>query len=114
MNENKIHILWTSADPLTANNMVFMYATNSLLKGWWGEVHIIVWGAAVKLLCEDQEVRKKLVAFAEAGGEISACKRCAENMGLLETLEEIPNVKVYYVGERLTQILKSGEKFMSV
>ncbi|NLY36317.1 MAG: DsrE family protein, partial [Tissierellia bacterium] len=48
--ENKVTILWTSGDPITAEFMVFMYAENSLIRKWWEEVEIIVWGASTKLV----------------------------------------------------------------
>lgn len=94
--------------------MVFMYATNSLLKKWWGDVHLIVWGATTRLLCENAILREKVRAFQEAGGHVSACKRCAENLGVLEELERIPGIEILYIGENFTRILKSGEKIITI
>lgn len=51
--ENKLTILWTNADPTTAELMVFMFAEASIGRGWSNEVEIIVWGAKAKLVVED-------------------------------------------------------------
>ena len=32
-----LYVLWTSADPITADKMVFMYTINSMAHGWWDE-----------------------------------------------------------------------------
>ena len=46
--KSKLYILWTNPDPLTAEKMVFMYAKNSRLQGWWDDVTVILWGATAK------------------------------------------------------------------
>jgi len=43
--KSHLFILWTNGNPITAEKMVFMYSINSLLKGWWEHVTLIVWGA---------------------------------------------------------------------
>ena len=114
MDADTLHILWTNDNPVTAENMVFMYATNSLRLKWWEHVHIIVWGANAKLLVESERLQELVRAFQARGGHVSACKRCAENLGVLEKLEAIPDIEVLYIGEEFTRILKSGEKVLSV
>jgi len=114
MTEDTLHILWVNDNPLTVEHMIFMYATNSLRNNWWDDVHIIAWGAATKLLCENKAVQEMVRIFQEAGGHISACKRCAEKLGVLDTLESIPGVDVLYIGKNFTEIVKSGEKVISI
>ncbi len=108
-----LHIVWTSNDPTTAKRMVFMYATNSLRKGWWNHVHVIIWGGATKLFCEDQEIRDKVRAFLDAGGDVSACRRCAEELGVDKLLEEFGGIDLFYVGEHFTKLLKDGETILT-
>ena len=43
--KSHLFILWTNGNPITAEKMVFMYGINSLLKGWWEHVTLIIWGA---------------------------------------------------------------------
>ena len=114
MQHGTLHILWINDNPITAEHMVFMYATNSLLKGWWEHVHLIVWGAATKLLCESEAMQKLVQRFLDEGGEVSACKRCAENLNILEKLESIKGVNVYYIGERFSGIIKGTEKLITL
>ncbi len=115
MNTQCLHILWVNDNPVTAENMVFMYATNALLKGWWKEVHLIIWGATAKLICEDTALQALLKKFHDAGGHVSACRRCAENLHVLEQMEKIEGIdEVIYIGENFTKILKDGEKLLTV
>lgn len=115
MSKKCLHILWTNNNPVTAENMVFMYATNALLKGWWEEVHLIIWGATVQLICDDARLQDLLKKFHAAGGHVSACKRCAENLGLFEQIEHLEGVdEVFYIGETFTKILKDDEKLLTI
>ena len=114
MEQNTLHILWTNDNPVTAELMVFMYATNALRNNWWENVHIIIWGATTKLVCEDENIRESVRLFQEAGGHVSACKRCAEKLGVLETLESIPGIDILYIGQSFTHIIKSGEKLITI
>ncbi len=44
-----LYLLWTNADPITADKMVFMYTINSLLQAggkklpWWSGVLQLSW-----------------------------------------------------------------------
>ena len=57
---NRLYILWTNDNVITAENMVFMYATNALVHGWWEEVTLIIWGATAKLVCENTAIQGKI------------------------------------------------------
>ena len=109
-----LHIVWTNSDPATVKLMVFMYATNSLLKGWWKHVHVIMWGGATKLFCEDAGTRAVVKTFIEAGGDVSACRRCAEEMGVAETIESFGGIDLFYVGEHFTKLIKDGETILTL
>ncbi len=112
-----LYILWTTNDPLTVQHMIFMYADYSLRNHWWEHVHIIVWGSAAKLLCDDKALQNELRKFLQLGGEVSVCRRCAEKMGVvvaLEALEDMGNMKIHYLGEFFTQILQADEKLLTI
>ena len=113
-NGTTLHILWTNDNLLTARHMVFMYATNSLRKGWWEHVHLIVWGATAKLLAENEGIQRYLKTFQEAGGTVSACKRCAEELGVLDKLEALDGIEILYIGEQFTHIIKSSDALITV
>ncbi|MGD8388368.1 MAG: DsrE family protein [Desulfobacteraceae bacterium] len=111
--KDHLYILWTNGDPITAEKMVFMYAVNSLRKGWWEKVTLIIWGAPAKLSAENREIQQKIKEALDAGVYVTACKACADQVGATEVLEKI-NVEVKYWGEPLTGILKSGKALLTI
>lgn len=111
--KDHLYILWTNGDPITAEKMVFMYGVNSLLKGWWKEVTLIIWGMPAKLCAENTEIQEKIKKAQDAGVHLTACKACADQLGVTETLERM-KVEVKYWGEPLTKILKSGETLLTI
>lgn len=114
MTEKKhLHLLWTNADPITAENMVFMYTTNSLFHGWWEEVTLIIWGAPTKLVAENEHIQDMIKDAQKAGVHISACKACADQLGVRDELEKL-NIEVKHWGNPLTELLKSDEKLLTV
>ena len=76
--DETLYILWTNADPVTANLMVFMYAENSMRYHKWDAITIIVWGATTKLVAEDELIQSRIRALQELGVHFSACITCAE------------------------------------
>jgi len=114
MSDNKhLYVLWTNDNPVTAELMVFMYTTNSLLKDWWEKVTLILWGAPVKLVSESADIQKKVKDALDAGVHVSACKGCADQLGVTDTLEKL-DIEVIYWGEPLTKILKEDEKLITI
>ena len=112
-NSNDLCILWTNADPITADKMVFMYGLNSLKHGWWDHVTIIIWGATAKLVAENEEISNTIRQLLDKGVSFSACKACADQLGVSEVLEGI-GIEVKFWGEPLTQLLKSKANLLSV
>ena len=110
---NKLNILWTNADLLTSDKMVMMYATNSMLRHWWDEVTVIIWGATAQLVAENNTIQEKIKLAQHAGVRFSACKACADQLGVSEKLIEL-GIEVIYWGVGLTEILKSGEKLITI
>ena len=111
--DNELFILWTNADVLTSEKMVMMYATNSLLKDWWGAVTVIIWGATAKLVAENALIQDKLKAAQAAGVQFSACKACSDQLGVTDKLEEM-GVETKYWGQPLTEILKGDRKLITI
>ncbi len=108
-----LYVLWTSGDPAAAEKMVFMYTINSLINGWWENVTLIVWGAATKLVSENQGMQEKVKEAIDAGVHVTACKACADQLGATETLENL-KVEVKYWGVPLTEVLKADEKLLTI
>ena len=110
---NELHILWTNDNPITAEKMVFMYSINSVIRGWWEKVTIIIWGAATLLVNENTDIQKKVREAQEKGIHMIACRACADQLGVTESLEK-HGIEVDYTGELLTNILKSGKALITI
>lgn len=110
---DKLTILWTNADKITAEKMVFMYAINSKTHNWWEEVTVLIWGATAKLTAEDLLIQQNIELAQHVGVRFIACKACADQLGVSETLIGL-GVEVTYTGELLTEIIKEGEKLITI
>ena len=106
-NIDKLVVIWSTNDRETALSNVFMYTRNSKLKGWWGEVRLVVWGPSAKLLAVDKELQDNLISLKEAGVELQACQRCAEMYDVVNELEDL-EISVILMGAPLTEMLKEG------
>ena len=113
MNKTHLYVLWTNDNQITAEKMVFMYTINSLIHGWWEKVTLIIWGATAKLVAEDANIQKKIEEALDAGVHITACKACADQLGVTETLEKL-NIEVKYWGQPLTEVLKNNEHLLTI
>jgi len=112
-NMEKLYILWTNADEEVFDKMVLMYARNSKRRGWWNDIELIIWGPTAKLATESESVARGIQELLDVGVVISACKSCSDALETTPRLIEM-GVDVKYVGKDLTEILKSGEKLLSV
>lgn len=113
MEKSHLYILWTNDNPVTAEKMVFMYGINSILQGWWENVTIIIWGATVQLVCKNEVIQGKIKEALEEGVHITACRACADQLGLAEELES-QGIEVKYWGKPLTDILKNDETLITI
>lgn len=110
---NHLHILWTSSDIETFDEMVFMYAYNGKKHKWWDDITLVIWGASARLTGEDEVVKLKIKELVEAGVKVEACKACADDLGVSATLQSL-GVEVKYWGQPLTKLLKSGAKLITI
>lgn len=110
--QEKLLIVYTTADVNVFNKMIYIYALNSMKYGWWQEVEILTWGPSNESIANDEDLQKKIVQLQEAGVKISACKWCAESYGVAEKLIKL-GVDVKYMGQPLTEMLKGDYKVLS-
>jgi hypothetical protein len=113
MNKRHLYVLWTSDNPITAEKMVFMYTINSLTHGWWEKATLIIWGASIKLASEDGNIQRMIKEALSIGVHVTACKACADQLGVTETLEKL-KIEVKYWGLPLTEILKNSEPLLTI
>ena len=113
MKKNHLYVLWTNDNPVTAEKMVFMYTINSLKRGWWEKVTLILWGATTKLVSEDEGIQEKIKDALDAGVYITACKACADQLRVKETLEN-QGIEVISWGPILTELIKHNEPLLTI
>lgn len=112
-NTQHLYILWTNDNKITAEKMVFMYGINSKIREWWDEVTIIVWGAPALLISKDKDIQNKITDAMGKGVHLTACKACADQLGVTEDLEKL-GIEVIYWGEPLTQLLQNDAKILTI
>jgi hypothetical protein len=110
---DKLNILWTTDNKETIINMLAMYAINSKINNWWQNVNVIIWGASAKLVASDTQVQTEIIEMINQGVQIEACKACSDNFGVTDKLTKL-GINVRYMGEPLTDYIKSGEKILTI
>lgn len=111
--DDRLTILWTNADPITAEMMVFMYAEGSLEYSFWKEVEIIIWGSTAKLVAEDKHIQKRLLEIKDKGVKFRGCISCARELNVVQELTEL-GITLEPMGQPLTQIIKENKKLITV
>lgn len=110
---SKLNILWTTDNKDTVQHMLVMYAINSKANGWWDDVNLIIWGASAKLAGTDIEIQAGISEMIENGIKIEACKACTDHFGVTKTLRKL-GIEVRFMGEPLTEYLKSADKMITI
>ena len=109
----KINILWTTDNKETVFNMLSMYAMNSKNNNWWQNVNVIIWGASAKLAGTDRQVQTEIKEMMSKGVNIEACKDCSDTFKVTDKLVQL-GINVRYMGEPLTNYIKSGEPVLTI
>ena len=109
--DDHLHILWTNGDPISAQHMVLMYARNAILRKWWKNITVIIWGSPQQLLFQDEGVHLQMELARKAGVEFSACIACARNLGTMEALKK-DGIEIESWGERLSQLIQNHKHIL--
>lgn len=113
MENNHLYILWTNADPISAEHMVMMYSKHAVLRNWWEKVTVIIWGATSRLVADNGDIQRMIKEGIEAGVEFSGCLSCANNLGTTDKFTEL-GIELKLWGEPLTALIKNGERILTV
>ena len=111
--DESLYILWTNADPLTAEKMVFMYAKNSMLYEQWEKLTIIVWGATTKLVAEDAQIQEQVRYLQTLGVHFTACVTCAKELGVEDKIAALDIDLIKWL-KPLTALLKGRKHLITV
>ena len=77
---SRLCVVWSSGDPGVAKNVCFMYTHNAKRRGWFGVVHLVVWGPSAKLLAEDKDLQNEIKAMQKSGVVVEACVTCRQEL----------------------------------
>jgi len=112
--DDRLVVLWTTADKEVAMKMLTMYSYNAMKNEWWEEIVLIVWGPSAKLLAEDPELQEKIKELIQVGITVKACKGCSDQYtGVTGKLQSL-GVDVLYVGKEFTDYLKSSSRLITL
>lgn len=109
---NELAVIWSSSNPDVAHSTVFMYTLNAKCRDWWNVVHLIIWGPSARLVAEDESIQEKVEEMIKAGVHVSACRENADIYGVADRLADL-GIDVKYMGEPVTEMLKSGAKLIT-
>ena len=112
VDNNELAVIWSSSDPEVAHSTVFMYTLNAKCRDWWNIVHLVIWGPSAKLVAEDMSIQSKVRDMIKAGVNVTACRENADVYGVADSLADI-GIDVKYMGEPVTEMLKSGAKLIT-
>lgn len=108
----KLVVLWKTGNLIDISELVFPYIFNSKIKNWWDEVEVIIWGDSQRAISEHSIIREYVQKLVDAGIILHACKKCAEDLCLVEHLES-QGIDVQYTGVLLTEMLQSDAKVIT-
>jgi hypothetical protein len=110
---DKIHVLWTTDNKITALNMLALYVLNAKNRDWWKEINVIIWGASAKLVASDTQIQTEVLEMINAGISVEACRDCSDACGVTNELERL-GVRVRFMGQSLTDYIKSSEPILTI
>lgn len=103
----KVFVILSSADREVVLEVGLVYPLNAIRNRWMDEVKLIIFGPSEKIAAYDMEVRGRIDELRKAGIEVMACKWCADRMKITAALEDA-GIKVVYVGQIISQMIKDG------
>jgi hypothetical protein len=112
MTDGRLVVIWSSADPEVAHNMVFMYTGNAKRRAWFDDVTLVIWGPSARVLVADESLQSGIRQIMGCGVRVMACRKCAENYGIQDWLLAM-GIESIYIGETLSNFLKEGRHVLT-
>ncbi len=106
-NQDKVVVIWSSADEMVAKRVVLPYVTNAMKKGWFKDVTLMVWGPSANTVAKNEELQTLIKEAQNAGVYTEACLACADSYGVTPVLEKL-GFDMKYIGVPLATYLKTG------
>ncbi len=108
MQKEKLLIIIATDNVDSILKFPLLYGGVSIPRGYWKRVHVMFWGASIKVAMVNDEVRQKVQVMQKDGVEFSSCIVCAEEYKAVESLEEI-GVVCNHTGDLLNEALQNDK-----
>jgi len=113
MQQNRLVVVWLSADRRAAADMALLYLRESLLAGDWQAAELWLWGPPVILAAKDDALLAELRETASLGVRLSACMDCAARYGVAQRLAD-EGIAVRGLSAELTKLLRAREPLLLI
>jgi hypothetical protein len=90
-----------------------LYGGVSIPRGYWKRVHVMFWGASIKVASSNKEVKTKVQNMQKDGVEFSSCIVCAQEYDVVKELEEI-GIACNHTGELLNVALQNDREWATL
>lgn len=101
-------LIWLASGDKERLHPGVMYGSNAKKRGWVEDVQFVVFGAAERVLLEDEELFEAL----QAVGQPFYCKDVADQGGIAAALEA-KGAQVIYVGQRISDLINDGYQVLT-
>jgi len=105
---DKLLIVWKTDNETDIHNFVVPYAYNAKKQQWFDQVDVLIWGASQEIVASTPLIQQRVLNLVKNEINVYACKMCADNLGVSETLEKL-GVHVQYTGDFLSEKLKDPD-----
>ena len=109
---NKLLIVWSTAEIEVAKQMVLLYSSVMLPRGYWDQAHLMIWGPSAKLLAENEELQDLVSKIKKTGVALSCCVVCSDEYDVTEKLASL-GIDMIHTGEVLTDALQKDWKVIT-
>jgi hypothetical protein len=104
---SKLFMIISSGDPRIITDVAIPYVRNALKNKWMEKIRVFFWGPSERVLISALEVKAQVMDLVQlVSNEVYACQQCAEDYNIAEKIENL-GVKVEYIGEMVSEMLKS-------
>jgi len=113
MQQDRLVVIWLSADRRAAADMALFYLRESLLAGDWQTAELWLWGPPVALAAQDEALLEELRETMGLGVRLSACIDCAARYGVAQRLAG-EGIAVRGLSAELTALLRGREPLLLI
>lgn len=106
--ENKaITVMWSSPVPKVFENCITPFCKFSGQEDNFKEVTLFIWGPAIEVLKDNQDLQDNLVNLMSKGVDVKACESACEKHNIAQDMAQL-GVKLCTIEEKMKEDVKDG------